>query len=146
MDSPKDIGSRIRMLRLAQRLTQAGLAELLGVSVSHLSKVEIGHHGVSRIVTERICGHFGCTSDWVLYGRGDHPLVQYPTSRTEKSTWVAKESTSDQGGADRAIWRTPEDCIKTMAEMFEVPAAELRRVVYEFVARFHGGASGEEER
>ena len=43
------------MMREAHRVTQGDLAELVGISKSHLSRVESGERPAGAKLTERIC-------------------------------------------------------------------------------------------
>jgi len=145
MDSPENIGSRVRTMRLAQRMTQAELAAALGVSVSHLSKVEIGRHGLSRNVAERVCELWGCSADWLMYGKGRHPLAEGQVGEG-KPTWVTRNATEEGEGRMAEHRGSPRECLGALAEMFEVDEAKLRAVVYRFVAQVHGGVPRPEKK
>lgn len=48
-------GRAIRIMRTAHQVGLRELAELIGVSPSHLSRVESGERAASQSLTERIC-------------------------------------------------------------------------------------------
>ena len=52
------IGNLIRLLRTADNLSQAELAELLGISRANLSQIENGHKDPDLPVLRKIAGHF----------------------------------------------------------------------------------------
>ena len=56
----KRLGSRIRELRHATGLSQAQVAEAVGVSNEHMSRVERGVKGLSLENLERLCGVLNC--------------------------------------------------------------------------------------
>lgn len=49
------VGERIKQLRQAENLSQNALAELAGVSQSHLRRVELGQAGITTDHLELIC-------------------------------------------------------------------------------------------
>lgn len=55
MGIKKELGSRIRNLRLMQSLTQETLAEKLGISSKTLSQIECGNNFVSAETLEVLC-------------------------------------------------------------------------------------------
>ena len=52
------IGNLIRLLRTADNLSQAELAELLGISRANLSQIENGHKDPGLPVLRKIAEHF----------------------------------------------------------------------------------------
>jgi transcriptional regulator with XRE-family HTH domain len=63
------IGSRIRLLRTSQRLTQIQLADLLDIKQNTLSELETGKSVVMSATTlEAICRVLVTTPSFVLYG------------------------------------------------------------------------------
>jgi transcriptional regulator with XRE-family HTH domain len=58
-----DLGQRIRQARLDAGLSQRGLAELVGVSFPHISKVEAGRESASTELLARIGEAVGINPD-----------------------------------------------------------------------------------
>ncbi len=65
----KHIGDRLRVGRQQIGLTLKEAAMPLGVSVAHLSAVELGRTQATVGVLLGACELYGVSSDWVLYGR-----------------------------------------------------------------------------
>jgi len=64
------LGGRMRYLRRMLHLTQAELAETLGMSRSQLSMVENNTAGMSARTAVLIQKLFGLSRDWLLTGTG----------------------------------------------------------------------------
>lgn len=62
----KDIGGRIRALRMERGMTQAQLAEAAGVGVTHISHVETGNGIPSLQTFLDIVNALGCSADELL--------------------------------------------------------------------------------
>lgn len=65
----EEIGYRIAILRQAHNLTQEKLAELLDVSVKHISFVERGKSSLSLEKLVKIGEILDCTMDYLLLGK-----------------------------------------------------------------------------
>ena len=68
------IGQRMKLVRARLRKTQALMAQDLGVSLSHYSKLEVGIGGMSHGLVYTFCRLFGVDQDWFCYGQGDEPV------------------------------------------------------------------------
>ena len=55
MDIKKNLGNRIREIRISNSLTQETLAEKVGISAKSLSQIELGNNFVSAETLEEIC-------------------------------------------------------------------------------------------
>ncbi len=62
----KDIGVRIRTVRLQRKLTQEQLAEAVGVGVTHISHIETGNSVPSLQVIVDIINALDCSADELL--------------------------------------------------------------------------------
>lgn len=62
----KDIGGRIRAVRMERGMTQAQLAEAAGVGVTHISHVETGNGIPSLQTFLDIVNALGCSADELL--------------------------------------------------------------------------------
>lgn len=65
----KQIGDRLRLGRVQNKLTLREAATPLGVSVAHLSAVELGRTQATVGLLLGACELYGVSSDWALYGR-----------------------------------------------------------------------------
>lgn len=68
-----EIGARLKLIRARQRLTQAKMAQELGISLSHYSKLEVGIGGMSHGLIFALCRQFGISEAWLVYGEGEAP-------------------------------------------------------------------------
>lgn len=64
------LGSRIRYLRVRQKLSQKDFSELLGVSVVTLSHWENGKHTPSITIIQKLRSIFGVDYGWLIDGVG----------------------------------------------------------------------------
>ena len=64
----KDIGRRIRAVRIEKGMTQANLAEATGVGVTHISHVETGNGIPSLQTFLDIVNALNCSADELLFG------------------------------------------------------------------------------
>ena len=62
---------QVRALRARLGLTQQGLAEASGLSVSQVSRIERGNHAPHRSTIERLTAALGVDPARLLVGRGD---------------------------------------------------------------------------
>jgi len=68
MIAENEVGSKMKMVRLAQRLTQTEMAERMGISMSQYSKAEIGDRNLGRGAVEKFCSVNQCEKNWLLFG------------------------------------------------------------------------------
>lgn len=69
-----EIGKRVKQQRLAQRLTQAQLAERASITAQYLSHIENGNQQMSIAVFSRICDALNISADKILYNRSPESL------------------------------------------------------------------------
>lgn len=62
-------GKRIRKLRKQNGLTQERLADLLGVALNTISRIEVGNRGISIDLAIELAVHFDTTLDYIFMGR-----------------------------------------------------------------------------
>ena len=62
----KDVGSRIRAVRLSRKMTQEKLADAVGVGVTHISHIETGNSIPSLQVFVDILNTLDCSADELL--------------------------------------------------------------------------------
>ena len=71
------IGQRIRMARKSRGLSQEALAELVGISVTHMSHIETGNTKLSLVVLVDLAEAMGVCVNSLLY---DDVVVDHSTS------------------------------------------------------------------
>lgn len=62
----KDVGARIRAVRLSRKMTQERLADAVGVGVTHISHIETGNSIPSLQVFVDILNTLQCSADELL--------------------------------------------------------------------------------
>lgn len=62
-------GKRIKSLRKKHGLTQEEFAELLGIALNTVSRIEIGQRGISVDLAIEIVARFNTTLDFIYLGR-----------------------------------------------------------------------------
>ena len=77
----KDIGSRIRTVRMERGITQAQLAEAVGVGVTHISHIETGNGIPSLATVLDVINALGCSADELL-------CVEVECARPIYETWL----------------------------------------------------------
>lgn len=65
-----EIAGRIKAIRSEWNLTQKELADRIGVTNAHISKIEKGLTVPSRALTKLICQEFKVSEQWLLHGKG----------------------------------------------------------------------------
>lgn len=80
----KAVGKRIKAAREAQHLTQAQLAELVGLSTNHISVIERGVKALKLDNFVAIVNALGLSADALLVDVVDH-AVQIPASDLSKA-------------------------------------------------------------
>ena len=78
----RDIGSRIRAVRLDQKMTQEQLAEAVGVCVTHISHIETGNSIPSLQVMIDIINALGCSADELL-------CIEVEQARPLLNSWLS---------------------------------------------------------
>ena len=79
----KDIGSRIRTIRLERKMTQERLAEAVGVGVTHISHIETGNSIPSVQVLVDIINALDCSADELL-------CMDVKTARPYLNSWLSE--------------------------------------------------------
>ena len=96
----KASGARIRELRLAKKLDQIELAELLNVSHGYISRIESGKKGCSVDLMIQISEIFGTSLDYLILSKchdvlDAHHLVMFPMVRSIQSADFLKYNHSE---------------------------------------------------
>lgn len=79
----RDIGSRIRAVRLDRKMTQEQLAEAVGVGVTHISHIETGNSIPSLQVMIDIINALGCSADELL-------CIEVEQARPLLNSWLSE--------------------------------------------------------
>ncbi|WP_316818547.1 helix-turn-helix transcriptional regulator [Pedobacter nyackensis] len=66
--SKKDIGERIKTLRVNSGLSQAFIANILNLSRSNYSQIELGNQYPSFTTLHEIARYYSKTYEWILHG------------------------------------------------------------------------------
>ena len=69
----KAIGLRMKTVRTRLHKTQADMAQVLEISLSHYSKLEVGIGGISHGLIHKFCTAFNVDQPWFVYGQGSAP-------------------------------------------------------------------------
>lgn len=67
--SKKDIGERIKALRTAHHLSQSKVADLLSISRSNYSQIELGNQFPSFNILNIIARYYSKSYNWLLHGK-----------------------------------------------------------------------------
>lgn len=70
----KDIGIRIKQERFNQNITQEKLAEISGISVTHMSNIENANTKLSLPVLVNIANALNCNANIILFGNTNSNL------------------------------------------------------------------------
>lgn len=76
--SKKDIGNRIKELRLNSGRSQAFMADILGLSRSNYSQIELGNQYPSFNTLYEIARYHTKSYDWLLHGTVPTPTSEIP--------------------------------------------------------------------
>lgn len=72
-DQPSALGSRLKLVRNQLGKTQTEMAEKLGISLSHYSKLEVGIGSMGRALAYNFCRMFKVNEAWLVFGEGEPP-------------------------------------------------------------------------
>lgn len=72
------VGANIQSAREKAGYTQERLSEIVGITPNHLSAIERGVSGASLELLQKLCGLFGVSADYLLFGK------TAPDDETEK--------------------------------------------------------------
>lgn len=76
MLSKKEVGGRVRALRLQRGMSQVELARLVGTHQTAVSQIEVGRRGVSVQQVVRLCRALKATPDRILGENHEGPNVK----------------------------------------------------------------------
>ena len=94
-NSCETMGDRIRFLRKMRGLSQEALAEIIDVSIKHLSKIERDEVVFSVEILKKIALYFNVSSDYIL--RGGNQKI----SKAEIIQWI--ENYYDEKGRSERV-------------------------------------------
>ena len=70
-----EVGQRIRRIRRAKGYSQEQLAEITGISVTHMSHIETGNTKLSMEVFYNIVNALECSADELIFGIERNPVA-----------------------------------------------------------------------
>ena len=91
----KDVGNRIRAVRLNRKMTQERLADAVGVGVTHISHIETGNSIPSLQVFVDILNVLECSADQLL-------CLEVEEARPQFDSWL-KDNFSDCTEKERKL-------------------------------------------
>lgn len=134
----KNIGHRMRLIRARIGVTQTTMANEIGISLSHYSKLEIGIGGMSRSLVYTICNTFGIDREWFVNGVGPDPTdIKQPTGHQNDASFSkasAGELSLDSIGkiVDLTLSKRTNKLAKVIAKQTHIPLERaLSVLVYE---------------
>lgn len=71
------INERIKIVRKLNKLNQNDFANILGISQTHVSKIESGKDSPSKKLLKNICIEFNINPEWLEYESGDIKLSEF---------------------------------------------------------------------
>lgn len=89
------VGLRVRELREARETTQQDLAELLGVSVPTVSRVESGERGLAAAELAVLAERFGVSADFLLFGEREEEVLLRAEGDAADAVQFARELVRD---------------------------------------------------
>jgi transcriptional regulator with XRE-family HTH domain len=94
----RDRGRRLEMMRKSLLLSQAELADRLGVNQQMITKIERGITPVSRkpITLAQFYAVFGCATEHILYGRDE-----FNYEEINRKYWIEKDRRKGNSKARR---------------------------------------------
>jgi|SRR6185437_2965053 len=82
--SKKDIGGRIKSLRIDRGFSQEQFAESIHLSRSNYSQIELGNQFPTYEVLLKIARYYGKSYEWILHGKdGVFNGIRFPKENTD---------------------------------------------------------------
>lgn len=85
----KNIGERIKQLRLSLGISQAEFAQKSGISVGGICEIEKGIRGLTNTTIMRICKTFNINPTWLLTGEENPTIIRSPTSKYDMGKLIS---------------------------------------------------------
>ncbi|MCD7817662.1 MAG: helix-turn-helix domain-containing protein [Lachnospiraceae bacterium] len=86
----KEVGERIRALRMGRNITQAEVAEALNISIEHYKRIETGRRGCSIDILISVKMYFGVSLDYLVLG--ETPNVEAEQIKSELEDVIGRLS------------------------------------------------------
>lgn len=103
------INERVKFLRKNElKITQAEMAQALGIGRESISYIEHGKNNVSERVKRDICSHFNVRPEWLETGEGE--IFKPEKSRAAQRILAAMADMPDD------YWEVLEDIIERVAK------------------------------
>lgn len=81
--SKKDIGDRIKILRVENGLSQSFISEILNLSRSNYSQIELGNQYPSFHTLHSIARYYSKSYEWLLHGSTDGEQHHEPAASVD---------------------------------------------------------------
>ena len=78
----KEIGLRVKNIRLNMNMTKQKMADLLGISGQYLGMIERGEGTLSVDKLKILCDMTGLSADYILFGRDFNSTLNLSNCRT----------------------------------------------------------------
>ena len=101
----KNIGQNLGTLRRQCGMTQAQIAEQIGVSIDHISHVEIGKGSISLALLLKICKLMNVTPNDILAGEYGTKYADEDDVFQEQSEYGSKLSLEELNPGDRILMK-----------------------------------------
>lgn len=134
-----DVATRLRLVRVANRLRQGEMAGALDMSASNYSKMEIGARRVTPETIGKLCRRFGVSEEWMREGKGEGP--RDVAGQLKEAASVVREPGCVYPECTERMkpYATVDDAIGFLASQFSVDRDELRKALLELLANFQSG-------
>ncbi len=101
----KNIGQNLGTLRRQCGMTQSQIAEQIGVSIDHISHVEIGKGSISLALLLKICKLMNVTPNDILAGEYEKKSDDEDNVFQEESNYCSKISLEELNPGDRILMK-----------------------------------------
>ncbi len=112
----KDVGARIRAVRLSRKMTQERLADAVGVGVTHISHIETGNSIPSLQVFVDILNALNCSADELL-------CLELEQAQPQFDAWI-KDIFSDCTDKERKLIVDTVLALKSSMRRLKIESAD----------------------
>lgn len=121
--SKKKIGERIKAIRLEQNHSQAFVANILNISRSNYSQIEIGNQFPSFESLSKIASYYSKSYDWILHGQESADYIRH-------SDGFSKELPASQITSTKKVLHVTESAqylkkLRSESYLKQLPAFDL---------------------
>jgi len=128
LNSRKQVGKRIRLLRAASNLSQAELAEKIGVSFQQIQKYESGKNEISVSRLLSIADALGVSPEDVI---GVYPSAVRDKGRSRRSGVVDYNGIRDED--EKITVAVSPDELKLLSSFRKIKDKTVRRIIMDLI-------------